>query len=462
MHDNLELSKFLDQFQDVIDDILAALSPKRGDDDHAIELLPGSSPPNKLPYRVSRAQQEEIMRQVNELVEKGMVVGFSGCKYKGFQTRAEAEDYVNEGLPGYQVSAASSPIISQTQATTNFDVMGRHCWPSTATTKGDVSQGRSGVVAPTKKETASSKNVSAPKEEVTSPSQAPTKDSSQLYKLIEENGQQFVIFESLKNFDSYFETLRRARFSSNHVLESFLKNHNIRTKNETTDVTQHLQSKVAMEDDEFVYFKDECDLKEFLEPYFEDAKQRAALQTTSALQNLANFGLRHGESQRVAAEKKPAEVLVTQGIYQLEFDGASKGNPGRAGAGALIRCPHGSVVLELTEFLGSETNNVAEYRALILGLRVALSKGIQRVTAQGDSKLVCLQVTGAWKVENKKLISLHAEVKKLQVQFEVFSIAHIRREYNSAADALANAAITFGEPFREVAETQPGCCLRSS
>ncbi|MCO5581306.1 hypothetical protein L7F22_035185 [Adiantum nelumboides] len=332
---------------------------------------------------------------------KIQVVGFSGCKYKGFQTRAEAEDYVNEGLPGYQVSAASSPIISQPQATTNIDVMGRHCWPSTATTKGDVSQGCLGVVAPTKKETASLKNVSVPKEEVTSPSQAPTKDLSQLYK-------------------------------------------------------------VAMEDDEFVYFKDESDLKEFLEPYFKDAKQRAALQTTSALQNLVAFGLRHGESQRVAAEKKPAEALVTEGIYQLEFDGASKGNPGRAGAGALIRCPHGSVVLELTEFLGSETNNVAEYRALLLGLRVALSKGIRRVTAQGDSKLVCLQVTGAWKVENKKLISLHAEVKKLQVQFEVFSISHIRREYNSEADALANAAITFGEPFREVAKTQPGCCLKSS
>ncbi|MCO5555307.1 hypothetical protein L7F22_008852 [Adiantum nelumboides] len=72
--EDLELSKFLNQFQDVfIDDILGELPPKRGDDDHAIELIPGSSPPNKPPYRVSQAQQEEIMRQVNELVEKGMV-----------------------------------------------------------------------------------------------------------------------------------------------------------------------------------------------------------------------------------------------------------------------------------------------------------------------------------------------------------------------------------------------------
>ncbi|MCO5586141.1 hypothetical protein L7F22_040081 [Adiantum nelumboides] len=74
IQEDLALSKFLSQFQDVfIDDIPGELPPKRGDDDHAIELIPGSSPPNKPPYRVSQAQQEEIMRQVNELVEKGMV-----------------------------------------------------------------------------------------------------------------------------------------------------------------------------------------------------------------------------------------------------------------------------------------------------------------------------------------------------------------------------------------------------
>ncbi|MCO5604727.1 hypothetical protein L7F22_058897 [Adiantum nelumboides] len=74
MQVDLELSNFLNQFQDVfIEDIPRELPPKRGDDDHMIELIPGSSPPNKPPYRVSQAQQEEIMRQVNELVEKGMV-----------------------------------------------------------------------------------------------------------------------------------------------------------------------------------------------------------------------------------------------------------------------------------------------------------------------------------------------------------------------------------------------------
>ncbi|MCO5610493.1 hypothetical protein L7F22_064732 [Adiantum nelumboides] len=74
LQEDLELSRFLNQFQDVfIDDIPGELPPKQGDDDHAIELILGSSPPNKPPYRVSQAQQEEIMRQVNELVEKEMV-----------------------------------------------------------------------------------------------------------------------------------------------------------------------------------------------------------------------------------------------------------------------------------------------------------------------------------------------------------------------------------------------------
>ncbi|MCO5571025.1 hypothetical protein L7F22_024756 [Adiantum nelumboides] len=73
IQEDLELSKFLNRFQDVfIDDIPREVPPKRGDDDHAIELIPGSSPPNKPPYRVLQAQQEEIMRQVNEFVEKGM------------------------------------------------------------------------------------------------------------------------------------------------------------------------------------------------------------------------------------------------------------------------------------------------------------------------------------------------------------------------------------------------------
>ncbi|MCO5556645.1 hypothetical protein L7F22_010196 [Adiantum nelumboides] len=90
--EGLELSKFLNQFQDVfIDDIPGELPPKRGDDDHAIELILGSSPPNKPPYRVSQAQQEEIMRQVNELVEKGMAFGLFFQPLLGWTYRKSAK-----------------------------------------------------------------------------------------------------------------------------------------------------------------------------------------------------------------------------------------------------------------------------------------------------------------------------------------------------------------------------------
>ncbi|KAK3140997.1 hypothetical protein QOZ80_5AG0408730 [Eleusine coracana subsp. coracana] len=75
----------------------------------------------------------------------------------------------------------------------------------------------------------------------------------------------------------------------------------------------------------------------------------------------------------------------------LEFDGACKGNPGRSGAGAIIRRLNGSVIAHLREGLGITTNNAAEYRALILGLKYAANKGFKHIRAQGDSKLVCYQ-----------------------------------------------------------------------
>ncbi|GJM94271.1 hypothetical protein PR202_ga10902 [Eleusine coracana subsp. coracana] len=78
----------------------------------------------------------------------------------------------------------------------------------------------------------------------------------------------------------------------------------------------------------------------------------------------------------------------------LEFDGACKGNPGRSGAGAIIRRLNGSVIAHLREGLGITTNNAAEYRALILGLKYAANKGFKHIRAQGDSKLVCYQVSG--------------------------------------------------------------------
>ncbi|KAF5741042.1 hypothetical protein HS088_TW10G00037 [Tripterygium wilfordii] len=111
----------------------------------------------------------------------------------------------------------------------------------------------------------------------------------------------------------------------------------------------------------------------------------------------------------------------------LEFDGASKGNPGPAGAGAVLRANDGSVICRLREGLGTATNNVAEYRAMILGLKYALKKGYQSICVQGDSKLVCMQIQGLWKVKHENLTELWKEAKKLKDTFLSFQIGHVLR-----------------------------------
>ncbi|KAH6815638.1 RNase H family protein [Perilla frutescens var. frutescens] len=125
----------------------------------------------------------------------------------------------------------------------------------------------------------------------------------------------------------------------------------------------------------------------------------------------------------------------------LEFDGASKGNPGQAGAGAILRSDDGNLICRLREGLGIATNNVAEYRAFILGLRYALGKGFTSVRVRGDSKLVCMQIQGLWKVKNQNISSLYDEAKKLKDKFGSFQIIHVLRDLNSEADALANLAV---------------------
>ncbi|WOK96020.1 hypothetical protein Cni_G04727 [Canna indica] len=125
----------------------------------------------------------------------------------------------------------------------------------------------------------------------------------------------------------------------------------------------------------------------------------------------------------------------------LEFDGASKKNGAKGGAGAILRTEDGHVICQLREGLGAATNNCAEYRALILGLQHALKKGFKKISVQGDSRLVCMQVQGLWKNKNNNLADLCKEAKRLKDMFESFNISHVKRGMNSAADAEANLAI---------------------
>ncbi|XP_009335818.2 uncharacterized protein LOC103928494 isoform X2 [Pyrus x bretschneideri] len=136
---------------------------------------------------------------------------------------------------------------------------------------------------------------------------------------------------------------------------------------------------------------------------------------------------------------------LDSGACTLHFDGASKGNPGIAGAGAVLRAEDGRLICKIREGLGVVTNNVAEYRAVILGLKCALKKGFTRITIQGDSKLVCMQIQGLWKVKNQNLSDLYEEVKKLKDKFLSFKISHVLRERNTEADVQANLAITLAD-----------------
>ncbi|CAN6336011.1 unnamed protein product [Urochloa humidicola] len=125
----------------------------------------------------------------------------------------------------------------------------------------------------------------------------------------------------------------------------------------------------------------------------------------------------------------------------LEFDGACKGNPGKSGAGVIIRRLDGSVIALLREGLGVTTNNAAEYRALILGLDYAAKKGFKHIRAQGDSKLVCKQVQDLWRCRSDNMAVLCKKAKELKGTFLTFQINHVLREFNSDADVQANVAV---------------------
>lgn len=122
------------------------------------------------------------------------------------------------------------------------------------------------------------------------------------------------------------------------------------------------------------------------------------------------------------------------------FDGASRGNPGIAGAGALLINDKGEIVWQTSRFLGTKTNNEAEYSALILLLKAAKEHKIIKLKIYGDSKLVVSQVSKQWKINLPHLRLLAMEAWKLMEGMDV-SLEWIPREKNSRADALSNEGI---------------------
>ena len=136
-------------------------------------------------------------------------------------------------------------------------------------------------------------------------------------------------------------------------------------------------------------------------------------------------------------------------------DGAARGNPGPAGIGVVIEDERGRVLKELSQFVGRKTNNQAEYMALIQGLEVAAEYQADAVQVRLDSELLVHQLKGEYKVKSPLLKPLRNRAQQLLARYKVVGIEHIEREFNQAADRLANQAID-AAPLDELAESTKG------
>jgi len=126
----------------------------------------------------------------------------------------------------------------------------------------------------------------------------------------------------------------------------------------------------------------------------------------------------------------------------LYFDGSSKGNPGRGGAGAVLYTQtdtNRSEMFALSHFVGENvTNNFAEYTGLVIGLTECLKRGVKQLCVKGDSLLVIQQMRGVYKVKSENLKGVYTQAKDLASQFETIEFIHVYREENTRADELSN------------------------
>ena len=140
-----------------------------------------------------------------------------------------------------------------------------------------------------------------------------------------------------------------------------------------------------------------------------------------------------------AASPKPIAAAHTAHI-----DGGARGNPGPAGYGVVIHDASGRKIAELSEYVGHQTNNYAEYRGLLAALGYAHANGIKALKIVSDSELMVRQMKGIYKVRHPELRKLYDEAQQLVRKLEHFEIRHARREHNRDADRLANQAMDRG------------------
>ena len=138
---------------------------------------------------------------------------------------------------------------------------------------------------------------------------------------------------------------------------------------------------------------------------------------------------------------EPAKAHSPGRAVRVFSDGAARGNPGPAGAGAVLTDASGAVIARLGRFLGNKTNNVAEYEGLLLGLKHARDLGYRQVEVRADSQLLIRQLKGEYAVRHAGLKPLHAEALRLLDGFERYDLQHVPREENTLADEMSNRAI---------------------
>jgi ribonuclease HI len=157
----------------------------------------------------------------------------------------------------------------------------------------------------------------------------------------------------------------------------------------------------------------------------------------------------HGKALFGEPEAKPAPAAA----YRVSIDGGSRGNPGPAAYGVVIRDANGGIVSKLKKYIGRFSNNVAEYYGLIAALDYAQSHGLRAIRVESDSELLVKQMRGLYKVKSADLQPLYERAQKMSKAFDSFRIDHVYREQNREADALVNEALdeTEGKPANPAA-----------
>ena len=147
--------------------------------------------------------------------------------------------------------------------------------------------------------------------------------------------------------------------------------------------------------------------------------------------------------------------VAATAAYRANIDGGSRGNPGPASYGVVIRDPRGQVIAKLKKYIGRTTNNVAEYYGLIAALDYAQQHAIRALRIESDSELLVRQMLGQYKVKSPELRPLYERARKMAQTFEPFKIDHVYREQNAEADALANEAMDETSVRPATAKTDP-------